>query len=144
MNSLRTGAAALAAALTLGACGSTYYDSSVTVPITGATTTTTLAPIADDTPLPVLLSTMSDLMQHLDEQIVDGADNADALARIEEVWRIADRAIRADNPDDVTAFLQVMELARTGVQKRRPADASKGYRLLVTAIDSLDLDTAGE
>jgi hypothetical protein len=143
VNSLRTGSAALAAAFTLGACGSTYYDSSVTVPITGATTTTTLAPIADDTPLPVLLSTMSDLMQHLDEQIVDGADNAAALARIEEVWRIADRAIRADNPDDVTAFLQVMELARTGVQKRRPADASKGYRLLVTAIDSLDLDTAG-
>jgi hypothetical protein len=135
------GAMALSAMLaitTMAACGTTYYDAAVTVPPTGATTTTTLAPVADDTPLPELLATIADLMEHLDEQIVDTAGENATMARIDEVWAVADRQIRRRNPDDVVPFQQAIEMARIGVERRRPADASKGYRVLVTAIDAYD------
>ena len=51
------GALAVAAVLTLGACGTTYIDSEVTVPDTAVdATTTTLTPVNPDAPLSELLA----------------------------------------------------------------------------------------
>jgi hypothetical protein len=122
--------------LTLGACGTTYYDSSVTVPETGVTTTTTLAPVSDATPLPDLLEQIRVLMEHLDEQIVDDEHPQAAMARIEELWLVADAKIRDRDPNDLFPFEQALTYARTGVERKRPADASKGYRVLLTALAS--------
>lgn len=124
-------------ALALSACGTTYVD-------TGATTappaaTTTLAPIAADAPLADLLAELDTLMRRLDEEIVDDERDEATLARIEEVWEVAEQQIRDRDPDDLFPFEQAILLARTGVERRRPADASKGYRLLVTAISTYEL-----
>jgi hypothetical protein len=57
-------------------------------------------------------------MSDLDERIVD------------------ERQIRAADPDDVFNFEQAIDLARSGVERRRPADASKGYKILVGVVDA--------
>lgn len=126
----------MAAVLTLGACGTTYIDSSVTVPPTADTTTTTLAPVAADAPLDTLLGDIESLMRHLDEQIVDQEDVAHTMARIEQLWDVAEAQIRARDPDDLFAFEQAIDLARSGAERVRPADASKGYKVLIAAIDA--------
>lgn len=132
----RAGALALAAGLTLGACGSTYVDTSVTVPVPAGNTTTTLPPIAADAPLADVLAEMADRMLGLDELIVDGSGQLAELARLEELWAVAEPQIRERDPDDVFPYEQAMQLARSGVERRRPADASKGYKVLIAAIDA--------
>jgi hypothetical protein len=127
----------LGGALALGACGTTYVDSSVTVPSSVAVTT--LPPIAAGTPLPELFTELDGLMRRLDEQIVEGTGAQDAsLDRIETVWAVAEQQIRAADPDDLFPFEQAITLVRSGVERRRPADASKGYKLLVAAVAEYD------
>jgi hypothetical protein len=112
------GVSALAAVLTLGACGTTYVDSTVTVPDTAPdATTTTLPPVDPDAPIDELLVEIETLMFDLDE-------------------RAAERQIRAAEPNDVYNFEQAIELARSGVERNRPADASKGYKILTDVIDA--------
>lgn len=130
------GATALTAVLTLGACGTTYVDTNITVPDTSPdATTTTLAPVDPDTPLDELLLEIEALMSDLDERIIDGRGQQTTFDRIAELWTVAERRIRADNPDDVFNFEQAIDLARSGVERRRPADASKGYKILTDVID---------
>ena len=132
---VRLAAATTAAAvLTMGACGTTYVDTSITVPATGDTPSTTLPPIAADTPLPTLLGDIESLMRHLDEQIVDQDDVPQTMARIEQLWDVAEAQIRGRDPDDLFPFEQAIDLARSGAERRRPADASKGYKVLIAAI----------
>ncbi len=126
-------AAAVAAVLTLGACGTTYIDTSKTVP-PSIDATTTLAPVAADTPLPSLLDDIQALMRHLDEQIVDDEHVPETVARIDELWAVAEQRIRDRDPDDLFPFQQAIDLAHSGAAKNRPADASKGYKVLIAAI----------
>ncbi len=131
------GAVALAAVLTLGACGTTYVDETVaTVDTSPDATTTTLAPVRDDEPLPDVLASIETLMLDLDQRIIDDDGSTAVLARIDELWRSAEPRIRANDPDDVFNFEQAIELARTGVERRRPADASKGYKIIADVIDA--------
>jgi hypothetical protein len=123
-------------ALTLGACGTTYVDSSVTIPSSVAATT--LPAVPADTPLPELFTQLDALMRGLDEQIVQAKGEQDALARIEQVWAVTEQQIRGNDPDDLFPFEQAITLVRSGVERRRPADASKGYKLLVAAIAEYD------
>ena len=131
------GAAALATVLTLGACGTTYVDTSVSVPDTSPNaTTTTIAPVDPDTPTESVLADIETLMFDLDQRIIDDDAPLATLARIDELWSIAEQRIRAANPDDLFNFQQAIELARTGVERRRPADASKGYKIIADVIDA--------
>ena len=120
--------------LTLGACGTTYIDASKTVPPTGDVATTTLPPVAADTPLPTLLGDIETLMRHLDEQIVEEDHVPQTMTRIDQLWDVAEQQIRDRNPDDLFPFQQAIDLARSGADRRRPADASKGYKVLIAAI----------
>jgi hypothetical protein len=131
------GIVALAAVLTLGACGTTYIDTDITVPDTSpGATSTTLAPVDPETPLDELLPDILVLMSDLDERIIDERGQVETLARIDELWAAAEAQIRADDPDELFNFEQAIELARTGVVRRRPADASKGYKILVDVVDA--------
>ncbi len=133
------GAIALAAVLTLGACGTTFIDETVATPDTSPTaTTTTLVAVDPDAPLVELLSEIETLMYDLDQRIVDDDGQTAAFDRIDELWEAAERRIRSDDPDDVYNFEQAIELARTGVERRRPADASKGYKILRDVVDAYD------
>jgi hypothetical protein len=129
----RATVATVAAVLTLGACGTTYIDTSKTVPSSDVTTTT-LPPVAEDTPLPTLLGDIKTLMQHLDEQIVDGDNVPQTMTRLDQLWTVAERKVRDQNPDDLFPFQQAIDLAHSGADKKRPADASKGYKVLIAAI----------
>jgi len=129
------GAAPLAALLVLGACGTTYVDTEVTVVDTSATTTT-LPPVDSNAPIERLLIEIEELMLDLDERIIDENRSVETLARIDEVWAVAERRVRAADPDDVFNFEQAIELARSGVERRRPADASKGSKILADVIDA--------
>lgn len=131
------GAVALAAVLTLGACGTTYVDTDGTVPTTSpGATTTTLPAIDPEAPMEELLGDLERLMSDLDERIIDDRAQVETFRRIDELWTVAERRIRADDPDDVFNFEQAIELARSGVERRRPADASKGYKILVAVADA--------
>ena len=127
-------AGTVAAMLTLGACGTTYIDTSKTVPPTGDVATTTLPPIPSDTPLPTVLGDIESLMRHLDEQIVDQDDVPQTMARIDQLWDVAEQQIRDRDPDDLFPFQQAIDLAHSGAERQRPADASKGYKVLIAAI----------
>jgi hypothetical protein len=123
-------------ALVLAACGTTYVDSSVTTPSSVAATT--LPPVSADAPLPELFTELDGLMRRLDEQIVEAKGDQAALARIEAVWVVTEQQIRENDPDDLFPFEQAITLVRSGVERRRPADASKGYKLLVAAVAEYD------
>lgn len=134
MTRASAGALVLAAVLALGACGTTYVDSSVTVPDTAVPVA--LPPIDPDAPMPELLAEIELLMRGLDERIVDERGDQEVLARIDELWTVAERRIRAADPDDVFNFEQAIELARTGVERRRPADASKGFKIFADVAEA--------
>jgi hypothetical protein len=129
----RATVATVAAVLTLGACGTTYIDTSKTVP-PSEITTTTLPPVAEDTPLPTLLGDIKTLMRHLDEQIVDDDNVPQTMTRLDQLWTVAEQKIRSHNPDDLFPFQQAIDLAHSGAERQRPADASKGYKVLIAAI----------
>ncbi len=131
------GAVALAAVLALGACGTTFVDQTVdTVDTSPDATTTTLAPVDRDAPIDELLAEIELLMFDLDQRITDEDGAVDTLARIDELWGSAERRIRAADPDDLFNFEQAIELARSGVERRRPADASKGYKIIADVSDA--------
>ena len=137
MNHRVAGGVALAAVLTLGACGTTYVDSEVTVPDTSPDATTTTLPAVDpDAPIESLLAAIETLMFDLDQRIIDEDRQVETMARIDELWSVAQRRIREIDPNDVFNFEQAIELARTGVERRRPADASKGYKIITDVIDA--------
>jgi len=129
----RATVATVAAVLTLGACGTTYIDTSKTVPPSDVTTTT-FPPVAQDTPLPTLLGEIETLMLHLDEQIIDDDNVPQTMTRLDQLWAVAEQEIRDRNPDDVFPFQQAIDLAHSGAERKRPADASKGYKVLIAAI----------
>lgn len=137
MTRFGAGATALAAVLTLGACGTTYVDETVArVDTSPDATTTTLAPVDTEAPIDELLTEIETLMYDLDERIIDEDAHVATLARIDEFWYVAERRIRADDPNKIFNFEQAIELARTGVERRRPADASKGYKIITDVIDA--------
>lgn len=131
----RAAVVTVAAVLALGGCGTTYIDTSKTVPRSDATTTT-LSPVAEDAPLPVLLGDIEELMRHLDEQIVDDDNVPATMTRLDQLWNVAEQKIRDRDPDDLFPFQQAIDLAHSGAERRRPADASKGYKVLIAAIDA--------
>lgn len=133
----RSGAIALVAVLTLGACGTTYVDTRITVPDTSPdATSTTLPAVAPDAPLADLLAEIELRMSDLDERIIDERGHVTTLQRIDELWTLAERQIRDADPNDVFNFEQAVELARSGVERRRPADASKGYKIFAGVADA--------
>ena len=137
MNAGAAGAFALAAVLTLGACGTTFVDESIAADETSADdSTTTTTPVDPTAPLDELLAEVEALMFDLDQRVIDRDGDVAALARINALWAVAEREIRADDPDDLFNFEQAIELARSGVERRRPADASKGYKILVDVNDA--------
>lgn len=143
----RRTASAVAIALTcsvvstlgLSACGETVDLRD------GDTTATTIDPTEDAgdpvepipvEPIPVdgsldeILAVMLTEWRGLGEHVIDG-DAAEPLARIEQGWAAIEPVIRTEHSDSYSGFQQAIDLARTSVERRRPADASKGYLVAV-------------
>lgn len=136
-------------ALTLSSCAETV-DLRDTAPDSGADSgavsdadagqvVTTFDP---DRPLPAD-ATLADLFpmlltswRGLDQRVIDG-DATDTLARLEATWAAAAPLVRADHPSSLFGLEQAIDLARSAVERRRPADASKGYRLAIELTDEI-------
>jgi hypothetical protein len=132
--SRRAVASGLLVAVVLPGCAATTYDASLETQPAGAVTTTT-APVLADTPLGELLTELRGSMRSLDEQVVDGDGDDETLARIDALWAVAAGKVQDERPDLWFGLQQAVRLAHTGVERRRPADASKGYLLVVPLVD---------
>ena len=131
------GALVAATILMLTACGTTTVDESILASAdTGVTTT--LPPIRSDASLVELVGDLADSMRHLDEQVIEGDTDDATLARIEEIWVVAEPLARDHSIDMVFGLEQSVDLARTSVERRRPADASKGYKIVAALLETLE------
>jgi hypothetical protein len=126
--------AACAAAVFTG-CAATTYDASLEAPTTERGSSTTSTTVAADTPLRELLTELRSTMRSLDEQVVEGEGDDATLEHIDAIWRVAEDKVHDERPDLLFGFQQAITLARSGVERRRPADASKGYLLLVPLVE---------
>jgi hypothetical protein len=113
----------------LVACGETYIETSATT-APPAVVPTTITPVNPNAPVAELLTEMTGLMLGLDFVISDGPDARAVMARIESLWDAAEPTVRSTALDSAPDFDQAMDLARNGVDRNRPADASKAYKIL--------------
>jgi hypothetical protein len=129
----------LLATLAVAGCASTTT-------VTDATTGDgSLAPAAPPTvPIPVdgtldeLLAVLLADMADLPERVVDNEGDEVLLDRIEATWALAEDIIEVEHPGALFGFQQAVDLSRTGVERRRPADASRGSKLAVELAANLD------
>jgi hypothetical protein len=119
---------AVAAAL-LTACADTTIDTSLTAPPTADVTTTVFAPAGTTAEL---LDELVAESGRLSDLIVANDGQVEALARIDTLWSLAGDDITAARPDLAPGFESAIGLLRTGVERRRPADADKAYNNLRT------------
>ena len=131
------GALVAATMLLLTACGTTTVDQSI-VASADTSVTTTLPPIRPDAPLVELVRDLADSMRHLDEEVIEGDTDEATLARIEQIWAVAEPLAREHSIDMEFGLEQSVDLARTSVERRRPADASKGYKIVAALLATLD------
>jgi hypothetical protein len=117
----------------LAACGETI-DRRDTAPTTVASSSTSI-PLASlapgDADANDLLPELVTVWAGLDQKVVDNSGQRETLATIEGLWRLAEPQVRVERPELLFGFEQAVALARTSVERRRPADASKGYKLAV-------------
>ena len=140
----RASGIALAASLTLVApsCATEVIDTTVTtVTLETATTMSESLPGAN---LDQLAEVMQEEIGALSQAVFDGDKPAarDHLARINEAWAYAEPLIVAqfgELADQITYDLRrVVELARSAVERNRPADASKAVSFFRLAVVSLN------
>jgi hypothetical protein len=128
---------------TLG-CGETY-DLADRPAVSGSVATDTLStatsvtdpldiPIPADADLSTLFAALLDTWRGLDQRVIDGDRATDAMARLESIWAQTEPVIRRERPSALFGFGQAMDLARSAVERRRPADASKGLVILTNLV----------
>lgn len=137
------GALALVVVLLAG-CGETYVDTSlVDDSVTDdATSTPTDPDVAVDAP-PVegdaigsteratVIGRIDDALDRLSDAVADDAElAADLLAAVESDWSLIEDGIRADHPAQLFGMQQAIDLARSAVTRKRPADASKAWKIV--------------
>ena len=141
----RRGALALVAVLLAG-CGETYVDTSLlgdatTVPTEPAVTAEQQPPPVEDTDPIDLSSTIAridDALDRLSDAVAEDAElAADLLAAVESDWSLIEDGIRADHPAQLFGMQQALDLARSAVTRKRPADASKAWKIVRDLAPSL-------
>ena len=112
-------------ALALGACGSTTIDISAE-PTTTVVSVTTLPGSSAGK-----LQEMAVLADSLGNQIAKGGDAPkETLAQIEELWTAAAPEVRRQRAELGLEIDHQIELVRTAVERKRPADADKAAQNL--------------
>lgn len=133
----------LAFALALGslaACGETYIDTSLIDPVANEDDDADASAEASD-PAPAdesgsreFSSTLELFALHareISEVVADDRERAASmLDDLEADWSLIEGIIRAEQPDRLFGFSQAVDLVRSGVERNRPADVSKGWKLL--------------
>ena len=69
--------------------------------------------------------------REISEVVVDDRERAASmLDDLEADWSLIEGIIRDEEPDRLFGFSQAVDLVRSGVERNRPADVSKGWKLL--------------
>lgn len=133
-------AATAVAVMTISACGSTYVDDELLAESVAATSTTTAPPTDTATSTPAstvagdvaaAVTELRSLLDALSDAVVDDdADAAALLTNVDQLWAEIEPTLRADHPEALFPMEQAVLLATTSVERRRPADASKGALIL--------------
>ena len=131
---------AVVACITVAGCASTYVDTDMIDAATTDTaaseaTSTTVLTTGETTPTAIDLrdgiDRLRDLLDQLSDQVVDDdAAAAELLADVDTIWATMEPTVRADHPEVLFPIEQAVLLATTSVERRRPADASKGALIL--------------
>ena len=82
-----------------------------------------------------LLPDLSVEMSRLGSEIAEGGDKEGTFERIEQIWDRVRPEIEADRPELLVGFEATIDMARIGVERRRPADADKAFALLTDLVD---------
>ncbi len=84
-----------------------------------------------------VLAEIENLLRGLDQEIIDDEFvAAETLERIDAAWAIVEPRIADADSADLFNFEQALELATSGVERRRPADASKGLKIFGDVADA--------
>jgi len=122
---------AMAACPIFSACGSTYIDESLLESATTLAETVEVTEVPDRT-FSEHLDVIDQSLNDLSDAIVDNDGSADViLATILESWNSIEAQVKADFADSHFGFYEVMVLAELSVERRRPADASKAWKLFI-------------
>jgi hypothetical protein len=130
------GLPALLLAVALSACAETTIDpAATTVPADEVPPTTLFEPSGTTAEL---LDQLAVETRSLSDLLVSNDGQHEALARIEVLWGLARPAIEDERPELLDGFDTVIELVRGSVERRRPADADKAHKNLLTLIAAYD------
>jgi hypothetical protein len=128
--------AAALVALATSACSATTYDTAATtIPADEVVPTTEFVPGGSTTELLDQLGTET---AGLGDMLVDDDGQQQTLARVEAIWALARPEVASDRPELLEGFDTVIDLVRRSVERRRPADADKAHKNLLTLIAAYD------
>jgi hypothetical protein len=116
----------------LAACAETTIDPTATTVAPGDAPPTTRFDPAGTTA--ELLDQLAVETGALSDLLVANSGQHEALARIETLWARIRPTIEEERPELLGGFDTVIELVRTSVARRRPADADKADKNLATLI----------
>jgi hypothetical protein len=125
----------LALTAPLAACSETTVDPGITASPSGEATTTVFSPAGTTAEL---LDELVAESGRLSDLVVENEGQRTALVRIETLWLLVRDDIAAERADLLPGFESAIGLLRTGVERRRPADADKAHnnlRMLVAAYE---------
>jgi hypothetical protein len=117
-------------------CGETYVDESLIDPTTAPDPTMTAAAGADGADpdagdLATALTRIDDALDRLSDAVADDPELAgQLLAAIDSAWAAVEDDVRAEHPDQLFGMQQAIDLAHSAVTRKRPADASKAWKIL--------------
>jgi len=87
-----------------------------------------------------LLPEMAIEMSRLSELVVQSEGDDEALETIVQIWDRIRPEIAADRPELVNGIGTTVDMARTAVERTRPADADKAFKLLTDLVDQFTGD----
>ncbi len=87
-----------------------------------------------------LLPEMSIEISRLGSQVAEGGDYNATLVRIEQIWERIRPEIERDRPELLNGLSAAIVMARTAVERTRPADADKAFSLLTDLVDQFTGD----
>lgn len=119
-------------------CGPTYIEDSLVETTTSIAETPTASNSVERT-LAEHLNIIDQSLNELSDAIVENDGTADeVLTSILQSWGDIEDRIKADFPDSHFGFYEVITLAEISVERRRPADASKAWKLFIDVAASID------
>lgn len=136
-------ATAMASVLAVGlftalvGCAPTTYETSASTTVVAATTTIPTGPV--DELLPRLRRTMLTLSSFIGPNASGSTTSGknEVLAEIEALWSAAETEVTSLSPESAESIGRMVDLARTAVERNRPADADKAAKFAGAVIDQL-------